>query len=389
MKLPFVRKTEKRFSKIIFTGGGTAGHIFPVIAVAREIKKIYPKDDLQLFYVGPRDQFSENLLHQEGFIVKTIFAGKIRRYWGIKAFFQNAWDIIFKMPVGFFQAFFYVFVISPDLIFGKGGYGSFSVVFCGWLMLCPVFLHESDVVPGLTNRLMGKLCLEIFVSFPMEKTLHFTSKKMISVGNPVRDEILNGDKTKAKDLFGLTGEKPVILILGGSQGSQRINDVIMSILAELLQNFEIIHQAGEKNFKEVEAEVKAVLKSDLQKYYHPWPFLNQEEIRHALAAANLIVSRAGSGTIFEIAAAGKPSVLIPLPEAAQNHQVKNAYVYAESGAALVIEEANLTPHFFLERLKYLFHESGGLKDMADCAKSFARPQSGKIMARYLIDYLLQ
>ena len=375
--------------KIVFTGGGTAGHIFPILAVAREIRKIYPGEDLQFFYIGPRDQFSEKLFNEEGFIVKTILAGKIRRYFGITPFFQNIVDIFFKIPIGFFQAFFYVYLISPDLIFSKGGYGSFSVVLSGWMILTPIFLHESDVVPGLTNRLMGRLALEIFVSFPMEKTLHFASKKMISVGNPVRSEILKGDKALAKSLFNLTGEKPVILILGGSQGSQRINDVIMSVLTEILQSFEIIHQVGKNNFKQIEAEVKAVIKSDLQKYYHPWPFLNQEEIKNALAVTNLIISRAGSGTIFEIAAAGKPSILIPLPEAAQNHQLKNAYVYAESGAALVIEEANLTPHFFLERLKYLFYESGDLKYMADCAKNFARPEAGKIMARYLVDYLLQ
>ena len=253
----------------------------------------------------------------------------------------------------------------------------------------PIFLHESDVVPGLTNKLVSKFSLEIFVSFPIEKTQYFPFKKMISVGNPVRKEILGGSKEKAIEMFKLTGEKPVILILGGSQGSQRINDVIMSILPEILQSFEIIHQVGQKNFKQIEAEVKAVLKIELQKYYHLSPFLNEEEIKQALAAANLVVSRAGSGSIFEIASAGKPSVLIPLLEAAQNHQLKNAYTYAESGASLIIEESNLTPHFFLERLKYLFYESGELKTMAQSTRAFARPEAGKIIARYLVDYLLQ
>ncbi len=241
----------------------------------------------------------------------------------------------------------------------------------------------------MANRLMGRLSLEIFVSFPIEKTQYFPSKKMISVGNPIRSEILEGDKQQAKTLFKLTGEKPLILILGGSLGSQRINDVIMSILTEMLQNFEIVHQVGQKNFKNVEDEVKALLQEKLQKNYHPVPFLNEEEMKHALAAAHLIVSRAGSGSIFEISSAKKPSVLIPLPEAAQNHQLKNAYVYAESGAALVIEEVNLTPHFFLERLKYLFYESGELKNMAESAKYFAKPEAAKIIARYLVEYLLQ
>ena len=128
-KKPYNFSLRVKIMKILFTGGGTAGHIFPIIAVAREIKKIYPANDLQLFYVGPRDEFSEELLSGEGFTVKTIFAGKIRRYLGLKPFFQNLLDIFFKMPIGFFQAFFHVFLISPDLIFSKGGYGSFSVVF--------------------------------------------------------------------------------------------------------------------------------------------------------------------------------------------------------------------------------------------------------------------
>lgn len=378
--------------KILFTGGGTAGHIFPIIAVSREIRKIYQqyqKEELQFFYVGPRDQFSETLLSQEGFFVKTIFAGKIRRYFGFKSFFQNLLDIFFRIPVGFFQAFFHVYLISPDLIFSKGGYGSLSVVLSGWLLLAPIFLHESDAMPGLANKLMSKFSLEIFVSFPMEKTQYFPVKKMISIGNPIRKEILEGNKEKAKELFKLTGEKPVVLIMGGSQGSQRINDILLLILPELLQNFELIHHAGQKNFKEVEAEVKVVIEKNLQKYYHLFPFLKEEELKQAFAVADLIISRAGSGSIFEISAVGKPSILIPLSEAAQNHQVRNAYTYAESGACLVIEEANLTPHFFSERLKYIFSEPDKLEVMAESAKAFSKPQAAKIIARYVLEYLIQ
>ena len=160
-------------------------------------------------------------------------------------------------------------------------------------------------------------------------------------------------------------------------------------MPEILQNFEVIHQVGFKNLKEIEAEVKAIIQINLQKYYHLFSFLTEEELKEAYAAADLIVSRAGSGSIFEISAVGKPSILIPLPKAAQNHQVKNAYVYAESGSCLVIEEVNLKPHFFLERLKYLFSESDKLKEMAESAGVFSRPQAGKIIARYLVEYLNQ
>lgn len=374
--------------KILFTGGGTAGHIFPIIAVAREIKKKYLREDLQFFYLGPKDGFSEILLSQEGIKVKTILAGKIRRYFGFKSFFQNIFDV-FKAPVGFFQALFYNFVISPDLIFSKGGYGSIPVVFSSWLLLTPIFLHESDVSPGLANRWLSRFSLEIFVSFPIEKTGYFPPKKMLSVGNPVRLELFEGEKEKAEESFKLTEGKPVLLILGGSQGSQRINDVLMAILPELLENFELIHQVGVKNFKEIEAEVRAIIDKKLQERYHLFPFLKEEELKQAYGAADLIISRAGSGSIFEIAALGKPSILIPLPESAQGHQLKNAYTYAENGASLVIEETNLTPHFFLERIKHLFSRPQKLKEMAEKSRAFSKPQAAKIIAEYIIEYLSQ
>lgn len=374
--------------KILFTGGGTAGHIFPIIAILRQIKKIYSKEDLRFYYIGPRDEFGKALFLKEGVIVKTILAGKMRRYFGFKSFFQNLSDILFRIPIGFLQSLFYIFVISPDLIFSKGGYGSLPVVFSGWLLLTPIFLHESDAVPGLANKLMGKFSLEIFVSFSVEKMgISFPAKKMISLGNPIREEILEGEEEKAKELFKLTGEKPVILVLGGSQGAQRINDILLAVLPEILENFELIHQTGRKNFKEITAEANVMVNENLQRYYHPSPFLKEERLKHAYKKSGLIISRAGSGSIFEIAAFGKPSILIPLPRAAQDHQLKNAYAYAETGACLVVEEENLTSHFFLERLKYLFSQPEKLKEMGKAGKAFSRPEAARIIAEYIIGYL--
>jgi len=368
--------------KIIFTGGGTAGHIFPIIAIVREIKKVHPEKDIQFFYIGPKDKFASSLLFQEGVMIKTILAGKIRRYFS----FKNIIDIIFKFPIGIIQSFFHIFVISPDLIFSKGGYGSLPAVISGWLLLTPIFLHESDVSPGLANKIAGKLSLEIFISFPIEKTEYFPAEKIISVGNPVREKILNGS---IKELFKLTGEKPVILILGGSQGAKSINDKILLILSDLLQNFEVIHQTGEGNFNEVEKEAEVAIDKDLKKYYHLHSFLNEEELSSAYQAADLVVSRAGAGSIFEIAAVGKPGILVPLSRSAQNHQVKNAYVYAEKGAAIVLEEVNFTPHFFLERLKYLFSRPEKLQEMSKRAKEFSKPEANRVIAEYIIAYLGQ
>lgn len=371
--------------KIIFTGGGTGGHIFPIIAICRELRRIYPQKDLKMVYLGPKDEFSGILLSQEGVKVKRIMAGKIRRYFGISSFFLNLIDIFFKIPIGFFQAFLYLFFSAPDVIFSKGGYGSIPTVVAGWFLGIPIFLHESDFSPGLANRFLSRFALEIFVSFP--KTEYFSPKKMILVGNPIRREILEGSKEKAKETFKLTGEKPVILILGGSQGAQRINDIILVTLPEFLKEFELIHQAGTKNFKQVKKEAEVIVLEDWRKYYHLYPFLKEEEIRQAYAAASLIISRAGAGTIFEIAALGKPSILIPLPESAQNHQLNNAYAFARNGATMIIEEMNFTPGFFLERIKYLFSHPSEMEKMANRAREFSRPRAAKVIAFYIAEYL--
>ncbi len=285
------------------------------------------------------------------------------------------------------QALFYIFFSSPDLIFSKGGFGSIPGVLAGKLLFTPVFLHEGDIVPGMANRFLSRFALEIFVSFP--KTEYFPLKKMLLTGNPVRRELLEGSKEEARNFFRLSKEKPVVLILGGSQGAQRINDKVLEILPSLLLNFEVIHQCGEKNFNQVKTEAKAMINKEieLENFYHLFPFLREPELRQAYAAADIIISRAGSGSIFEISAAGKPSVLIPLPEAAQNHQVKNAYAYQEAGACMVIEEANFTSHFFLERLKYLFSRPEKLREMGKSAKTFSKPQAAKIIAGYITEYL--
>lgn len=373
--------------KILFTGGGTAGHILPIIAIVREMRRVYPGPDLEFFYLGPKDEFGQILLSQEEIKIKPVLAGKIRRYFDWKAPFQNLFDLVFKIPLGIFQAFFYIFILAPDLIFSKGGFGSIPAVVAGWLLKVPIFLHESDISPGLTNRLLSRFALEIFVSFP--DTEYFNPSKMILVGNPIRKEILEGSKEAAISFFKLRGGKPVILILGGSQGAQRINDKILEILPELLKNFEVIHQCGEKNFKEVKAESEVVISKELAPFYHLFSFLKEEGLKQAYAVSDLIVSRAGSGTIFEIAAISKPSILIPLPEAAQNHQVKNAYAYAQSGATVVLEESNFTPHFFLERLKYLISQPAELEKMKKAAKEFSRPLATTIIANYLIEFLTQ
>ncbi len=369
--------------KIVFTGGGTAGHIFPIVAIIREMKKNYSDKNLRLFYLGPKDKYSLTLLIQEGVKIKTIACGKLRRYFS----FENFLDL-FKIPIGIFQSLFWLFILAPDLIFSKGGYGSFPTALAAWILRIPIFLHESDVAPGLASRIESKWALEVFTSF--EKTEFFPKEKIICVGNPIRTELLNGSFEEAKRIFELQGGKPLILILGGSQGAQVINNVIIQTLPEILEDFEIVHQTGQKNYNQIKKNAEVLITQEsLKKYYHPFPFLNEYQLKHILTSCSLVVSRAGAGSIFEIAACGKPALLIPLANSAQNHQLKNAYQFAQSGGGEVIEQANFKPHFFLERLKYLISRPELLKEMSENSASFARPKAAEIIANYLLDYLIQ
>lgn len=372
--------------KILFAGGGTAGHILPIIAIARELRRLHKETDLEFYYLGPWDDFGHLLLSQEGIKTKTIRAGKVRRYGGFHATLHNFIDVFFNTPVGILQAFWYIFFLSPHLLFTKGGYGAIPATIASWFLRTPIFLHESDIVPGIANRIGGFFAREVFVSFP--QTRSFSPKKMILVGNPIRRAMLDGSEQEAKRIFNLKGDKPLILILGGSQGAQKINDMLLSILPEAVQYFEIIHQTGDKSFKQVRAEADVMLPDESDRaYYHLVPFMRETELKDAYAAAHFVVSRAGSGSIFEIAVFEKPSILIPLAGSAQNHQYANAYAYAATGAAVVLEESNLTPHFFLERLKYLSSSTKERNTMTAAAKKFAKPEAARIIANYILEYL--
>lgn len=369
--------------KILFAGGGTGGHIMPIIAVERELRRLYPKDDLKLYYIGPKDKFWLLLLSKENIKTHAIISGKLRNYFSL----QNIADIIFKMPLGFLQSFFLLLFIRPKLIFSKGGTGSLPVTFCAKILRIPVFLHESDTVPGRANKITSKWAKKIFTSF--EKTAYFNLEKTVLAGNPIRKEITEGTIDAAKEMFNLTLQKPIILFLGGSQGAEPINNFVLLILNEILKNYELIHVSGIKNYKKTQAESEVILnfEKDLKIYYHLYESLNEVQLTNAYFASSLIVSRSGSGSIFEIAASGKPSILIPLQSAASDHQSKNAYQYSQSGAAIVVEQQNLTPGFFMGKINYLFSQPEKMEKMKEAALGFSKPMAAKAIANEILQYL--
>lgn len=372
--------------KLFFTAGGSGGHFYPIIAVAealhdltRERKFLEPK----LFYAAPDPYDREMLLANEITFIPTA-AGKVRRYVSL----LNVIDV-FKTGWGMLRAVVRIFFLYPDVVFGKGGYASFPTLMAARLFRIPVVIHESDAVPGRVNRWAGKFAQRIAVSYP-EAASYFPKEKVAYTGNPIRKTILLPAREGVFEFLKLSRELPVILVLGGSQGAQALNEVVLAALPELVKKYQVVHQTGQAHLAEVEGRAKVALQnSDHPERYKPFGYLNDLALRMAAGAATLVISRAGS-TIFEIAAWGLPSIIVPLPPevAAEDHQTKNAFSYARSGAAVVIEQNNLTPGLVVAEVSRILESPEMLRKMGTAARGFARVDAATAIANALIDIAL-
>ena len=360
--------------KIVFTTGGTGGHIYPVIAIIGEIKRIKP--DARIWFIGTKINHGLKELQDNHVIIKQIQAGKLRRYFTPRALIQNFIDL-FRIPIGIVQSFLLLREIKPDLVFGKGGYGSIPVILAANKLKIPIYIHESDAIAGKATQIASKYATKTFSSFKLENFIH--------VGNPIRKGLLEKDNEKAVKYFELQNDRPIIFIVGGSQGAERINDLVLQALPQLLEKYEIIHQCGKKKVNEVNATAQVLVKNNkLLKYYHAYPYFNEEKLALAMNISHLIISRAGGGFIFEIAAVGKASILIPLPESAQNHQAKNAYEYSKTGATVVMEPKNPTPGLLLQNINKIFSNPSSLAKMEQGALDFAILNSAERIALEII-----
>lgn len=371
--------------RILLTGGGTGGHIYPLISVAEQIYRLAgeQKQEVEMKYFGPASNLN-NEFEICGIKVKKIISSKWRRYFSLKNFIDAP-----KFVFSFFQALFKILWFMPDAVFSKGGPGALAVILASRFYRVPVFIHESDTIPGLTNRLSGRFAKIIFISF--EKTAqYFPSEKVVLAGNPIRTNLLEDvpEPEIAKKTLGLNPADPVILVIGGSQGALKINNFILDNLEEILKATQIIHQSGPANFLEVKKETDFMLKTlgDFYKnrYYLTAYFEGTKNLKDVFAVADLVLSRAGSGAIFEIAAFAKPAILIPLEEAAGDHQRINAYEYAETGAAIVIEENNFKPSIFISQAQKILGDAELKKKMSEAAKKFSKPEAAKIIAEEII-----
>lgn len=371
--------------KIVFTGGGSGGHFYPIIAVAQKVNHIIDKENIvgaKLYYFS-NNPFDKEILFENGLVYKQIYAGKLRLYFSLKNFVD-----IFKVFFGTLNALIKLFIIYPDVVFGKGAYASFPTLLAARILRIPVIIHESDSVPGRVNSWAGKFAKRVAVSFK-DCAKFFPEESVAWTGQPVVPGIEHSaDKEKGLEFFQLNDSIPTILVLGGSLGAELINGTVVDGLVKLLENYQVIHQTGVKNYKKVTGRVNVALGDNPNKSrYVPIAFLNGLQMKMASGAADLVISRAGS-TLFEIASWGLPSILVPITKTNRDHQKKNAFAYSRAGGCSVIEEYNMTSNILFAEIKRIFENENTYNSMSQRAKAFYKKGAANKIAEEIVHIAL-
>lgn len=374
--------------KIVITGGGTGGHFYPLLAVVDAILEECREQkilDPYIYYTGPNPYNSKELFDRDIKFVR-IPAGKKRINPKGMAIINNFIDI-FRMGFGVCVAVVKIFTIFPDVVFAKGGFSSFPTLFAARVLGIPVVIHESDSVPGRVSMWASKFAKKIAVSFK-ESAEYFDEKKTAYTGQPVRSELLTPLKVGAYEYLNLDPGLKTISILGGSLGAKKINDMIIQVLPELVKTYQVVHQTGKANFEIVKGMSKLTLEGATNPdRYKPMDYLNMMSMRMLGGISDVIISRAGSG-IFEIAAWGVPSILIPITDSNGDHQRKNAFNYLRSGACEVIEESNLSGQILLNEIHRILSNPPLQDKMRKSALAFSTPNAAKTIAHEVLNIAL-
>ena len=323
--------------KIILTGGGTAGHVTPNLALIPNLKE----RDWEILYIGSYTGIEKQLIENAGIEYRGISSGKLRRYFDWKNFTDP-----FKVIKGYFQSRKIIKEFKPDIVFSKGGFVAVPVTMAAAHKKVPVVAHESDMTPGLANKLSAPYASRICCNFP-ETLKYLPKEKAVLTGTPIREEILTGNREKGLKICGFNGEKPVLLIIGGSLGSVKVNSAVRSVLDKLNDQFDIIHICGKGNVDE----------SLLNRAgYVQFEYVDKE-LRDLFASSDLLISRAGANAICEILALKKPNLLIPLSQAAsRGDQILNAESFEKQGYSMVLKEEDLNDESLLKAVKKLYDE---------------------------------
>ena len=321
--------------RIILTGGGTAGHVTPNIALLPRLKEL----QYDIHYIGSYNGIEKELVEQFGIPYHGISSGKLRRYFSV----QNFTDP-FRVMKGLGEAKKLVKVLKPDVIFSKGGFVTVPVVLAGKKCHVPTIIHESDMTPGLANKISLPSATKVCCNFP-ETLTHLPAGKAVLTGSPIRQELLSGDKYKALEFLGFSSDKPVIMVVGGSLGSVAVNDAVRSILPELLKSFQVVHLCGNGKIDHSLKDLKG---------YAQFEYI-KEELKDLFALTDIVISRAGANAICELLALHKPNLLIPLSaNASRGDQILNARSFERQGYSVVLEEEELNKEVLLDTILKLY-----------------------------------
>ncbi|MBE5931078.1 MAG: undecaprenyldiphospho-muramoylpentapeptide beta-N-acetylglucosaminyltransferase [Lachnospiraceae bacterium] len=320
---------------IVFTGGGTAGHVTPNIALFPAVKEA----GYEISYIGSYEGIEKELITGQGVTYYGIDSGKFRRYFSWKNFTDP-----FHVVKGYFQAKKLLKNLNPNIVFSKGGFVSVPVVMAAKKCKIPCIIHESDITPGLANKLAIPSATKVCSNFP--ETLNYLPKeKAVLTGSPIRKELFTGNKIKGLDFCGFTANKPVLLVIGGSTGAAAVNNAIRDLLPTLLQQFQIIHLCGKGKTDE---------KFNGREGYVQFEYIDKE-LKDLFAAADIIVSRAGANAICELLALKKPNILIPLSAAAsRGDQILNAESFERQGFSYVLKEEDVTNETLLAAVNEVY-----------------------------------
>ncbi len=375
--------------RIALTGGGTGGHFYPLIAVAEAIEDLVKERTLidpELFYIGPT-AFDAGILREHGITHVKSPAGRMRRYASVLTILD-----FFKVIAGVIGATSQLFRIYPDIVFSTGGFAAYPTLFAARLLRIPVIIYDADATPGRVSLWSSKFARWIAVAHP-DAALKFPEnvRPLIArTGHPIRKEIEEPSREGGYEFLKLDSSVPTVFIMGGSSGAKAINETVLDALPELVKRYNVVHQTGTANQDEVMKIARLVLEhSPFENRYRAFGLLNTLAMRMAAGISSLIVARAGSGTIFEIASWAKPSLLIPIPSDVSHDQTENAYSYARDGATVVLEQRNLTPHLLIAEIDRIMSDPALQKKMSGAARAFARPQSARKIATIIIETALE
>ena len=367
--------------RVLVSGGGTGGHIYPALAVAMQLREKY---QAEVLFLGSDDGLETEIVPAAGFRLATVKAGKLRRYIS----WQTITGVI-RVPLGMIQAINIVGKFRPGVVFTSGGYVAVPAGLAARFNGVPLLMHQQDVPPNLSNRLVAPLATRISVAFA-DSLAYFPARKTLQMGNPIRQAMLDVGQTppqEARQALGLAGEVPLLLVTGGSQGARHLNQTVGEALPGLLAFCQVLQISGRELYNETRALTERVLAEQdeaLRERYRLVTYLN-EEMPLALQAADLVLCRSGASTLSELAVLGKPSVLVPLPPAiGSSPQEANAEMFGRNKAAQVIKDSDLKPRVLIENVKSILASSTLLETMANAARSFAKPDATQEIAAEVV-----